>query len=104
MSHRYTPQNNQQPVNNFTGPDGNYNSGYNDNLYNDFPSFPISTPDWTQHQTLMLENTMSLPQLYIDNFTYYPLKWHQWFSFFKTTIHTNSGISDAQKWPTSKTL
>ncbi|XP_075248454.1 uncharacterized protein LOC142341411 [Convolutriloba macropyga] len=26
-----------------------------------------------------------------------PLKWHQWFSFFKATIHNNSGLSDAQK-------
>ena len=94
MRHRYTPQTNQLPVNNFSGPDGHNNNGYNNNLYNGFPSFP---PDWTQHQALMIQNTLSLPKISIDNFTGDPLKWHQWFSFFKATINNNSGLSDAQK-------
>ena len=94
ISHRYTPQINQLPLNNFSGPDGPNNNGYNNNLYNGFPSF---TPDWLQHQALMIQNTLSLPKISIDNFTGDLLKWHQWFSFFKATIHNNSGLSDAQK-------
>ena len=58
---------------------------------------PSSPPDWMQHQALMIQNTMSLPRISIDNFTGDTLKWHQWFSFFKATIHNNSGLSDAQK-------
>ena len=50
-----------------------------------------------QHQALMIQNTLSLPKISIDNFTGDPLKWHQWFSFFKATIHNNSGLSDVQK-------
>ena len=96
MSHRYTPQN-QQPLNSCTGHEVHYNNGSNNNLYNGFPSFPSSPPDWMQHQALMIQNTMSLPKISIDNFTGDPLKWHQWFSFFKATIHNNSGLSDAQK-------
>ena len=65
MSHRYTPQTNQLPVNNFSGPDGLNNNGYNNNLYNGFPRFP---PDWMQHQALMIQNTLSLPRISIDNF------------------------------------
>ena len=94
MSHRYTPQTNKLPLNNFSGPDGHNNNGYNNNLYNGFPSFP---PDWMQHQPMTIQNTLSLPKISIDNFTGDPLKWHQWFSFFKATIHNNSGLSDAQK-------
>ena len=94
MSHRYIPQNNQLPVNNFSGTDGHNNNGYSNNLYNGFPSFP---PDWMQHQALMIQNTLSLPKISIDSFTGDPLKWHQRFSFFKATIHNNSGLSDAQK-------
>ena len=97
MSHRYTPQNNQQPLNNCTGPDGHYNNGYNNNLFNGFPSFPSSPPDWTQHQALMIQNTMSLPKISIDNFIGDPLKCHQLFSFFEATIRNNSGLPDAQK-------
>ena len=94
MSHRYTPQTNQLPVNNFSGPDGQNNNGYNNNLYNGFSSFP---PDWMQHQALMIQNTLSVPKISINNFTGNPLKWHQWFNFFKATFHNNSGLSDAQK-------
>ena len=75
MSHRYTPQINQLPVNNFSGPDGHNNNGYDNNLYNGFPSFP---PDWMQHQALMIKNTLSSPEISIDNFTGNSLKWHQW--------------------------
>ena len=39
MSHRCTPQNNQQPLKNCTGFDWHYKNGYNNNLYNGFPSF-----------------------------------------------------------------
>ena len=94
MSHRYTPQINQLPLKNFSGPDGHNNNGYNNNLYNGFPSCP---PDWMQHQALMIQNTLSLPKISIDNFTGDPLKWHQWFSFCKATIHNNCGLSDVQK-------
>ena len=94
MSHKYTPQINQLPLNNFSGPDGPNNNGYNNNLYNGFPSFP---PDWMQHQALMIQNTLSLPKISSDSFTGEPLKCNQWFSFFKATIHYNSGLSDAQK-------
>ena len=94
MNHRYTPETNQLPVNNFSGPDGHNNNGYSNNLYNGFPSFP---PDWMQNQALMIQNTLSFPKISVDNFTGDPLKWHQWFSFFKATIHNNSGLSDAQK-------
>ena len=59
MSHRYTPQN-QQPLNSCTGHEVHYNNGSNNNLYNGFPSFPSSPPDWIQHQALMIQNTMSL--------------------------------------------
>ena len=97
MGHRYTPQNNQPPMNNCTGTDVHYNNGYENKLYNGFPSFPISPPDWMQHQALMIQNTKILPKISIENFTCGPLKWHQWFSFFKATIHNNSGLSDAQK-------
>ncbi|XP_075248311.1 uncharacterized protein LOC142341279 [Convolutriloba macropyga] len=45
----------------------------------------------------MVQNTISLPKLSIDNFTGDLLKWHQWFSFFKATVHNNSGLSIAQK-------
>ena len=103
MSHRYTPQKSQQPLNNCTGPDGHYNNGYNNNLFNGFPSFPSSPPDWMQHQALMIQNTMSLPKTSIDNFIGDPLKCHQLFSFFKATIHNNSGLPDAKKRPTCKT-
>ena len=96
MSHRYIPQN-QQTLNNCTGPVEHNNNAYNNNLYNGFPSFPSSPPDWMQHQALMIRNTMSLPKISIDNFTGDPLKWHQLFSFFKATIHNNSDLSDAQK-------
>ena len=74
MSHSYTAQTNQLQVNNFSGPDGRNNNGYNNNLYNGFPSFP---PDWMQQQALMIQNTLSLPKISIDNFTGDPLKWHQ---------------------------
>ena len=94
MRHRYTTQINQLPVNNFRGHDGHNNNDHNNNLYNGFPSFPT---DWMQHQALMIQNTLSLPKISIDNFTGDPLKWHQWFSFFKATIHDNSGLSDAQE-------
>ena len=53
--------------------------------------------DWMQHQALMIQNTLSLPKISVDNFTGDPLKWHQGFSFFRATIHNNSGLSDAQK-------
>ena len=94
MRHRYTPQTNQLPVNNFSGPGGHNNNGYNNNIYNVVPSFP---PDWMQHQALMIQNTLSLPKISVDNFTGDPLKWHQWFSFIKATIHNSSRLSDAQK-------
>ena len=94
MSHRYTSQTHQLQVNNCSGPDGHNNNGYSNNLYSGFPSFP---PDWMQHQALMIQNTLSLPKISNDNFTGDPLKLHQWFSFFKPTIHNNSGLSDAQK-------
>ena len=58
---------------------------------------PSSPPDWMQHQALMIENTMSLPEILIDNFTGDHLKWHQWFNFFKATIHNNCCLLDAQK-------
>ena len=96
MSHRYTPQN-QQTLNNCTGPVAHNNNAYNSNLNNGFLSIPISPQDWMQHQPLMIQNTMSFPKISFDNFTGDPLKWHQWFSFFKATIHNNSGLSDAQK-------
>ena len=60
MSHRYTPQN-QQPLNNCNGQDG-----FNNNINDGFSSSPT---DWMQHQALMLQNTMSLPKISIDNFT-----------------------------------
>ena len=94
MSHRYTPQINQLPLNNFSGPGGHNNNGYNNNPHNGFTSCP---PDLMQHQSLMIQNTLSLPKISIDNFTGDSLNWHQWFSFFKATIHNNSGLSDAQK-------
>ena len=95
MSHRYTPQINQLPLNNFGGTDGHNNNGYYNNLYNGLPSFP---PDWKQHQALMIQNTSKLIKISIDNFTKNDtLKWHQLFSFFKATNHNNSGLSDAQK-------
>ena len=37
LSHRYTPQNNQQPLDNCFLPDGHYNN----NSYNGFPSFQV---------------------------------------------------------------
>ena len=94
MSQRYPPQINQLPLNNFGGPDGHINNGYSNNLYNGFPSFP---PDWKQHQALMIQNTSKLTKISIENFTSDTMKWHQWFSFFKATIHNNSGLSHAQK-------
>ena len=96
MSHRYTPQN-QQTLNNYTGLFEHNDKAYKSNLYNGFPSFSSSPPDWMQHQAMMIQNTLSLPKISIDNFTGDPLKWHQWYSFLKATIHKNSGLSDAQK-------
>ena len=95
MSHKYTSQN--QTLNNCTRPVEHKNNAYNSNLYKGFPSFPNSPPDWMQHQTLMIQNTVSLPKISIDNFTGDPLKWDQWLSFFKAIIHNNNGLSDAQK-------
>ena len=59
------------PLNIFKGPDGHNNNGYNNNLYNGFPSCP---PDWMQQQALMIQNTLTLPKISIDNFTGDPLK------------------------------
>ena len=47
-------------------------------------------------QNLFFQNTLSLPKISIDNFTGGSLKWQQCISFFKATIHNNSGLSDAQ--------
>ena len=55
-SQKYTPQNNQQPLNNCTGPDEHYDIAYNGNLYNGFPCFRSPPPDRMQNQALMFED------------------------------------------------
>ena len=75
--------------------DGHYNSDYKNNLYNGFTIFPSALSDRMQEQALIFQNALGLLKISIDNFTGDPLKWHQWFSFFRATIHNDSGLSDA---------
>ena len=51
--------------------------------------------EWTNHQVMM--NAFSLPKISLDHFAGDPLMWHQWYSFFKSTIHDNPALSTVQK-------
>ena len=51
--------------------------------------------EWTNHQVMM--NAFSLPKISLDHFSGDPLMWHQWYSFFKSTIHNNPALSTVQK-------
>ena len=51
--------------------------------------------EWTNHQVMM--NAFSLPKTSLDHFSGDPLMWHQWYSFFKSTIHDNPALSTDQK-------
>ena len=96
LSHRYTPQNNEQPLNNCTRLDGHYNNGYNNNIYNGLPSLLHLLTDWMQNQAPMVQNTLSVHKISIDNLTSDSLKGYQWFGFFKATIHNKNGLLFAQ--------
>ena len=45
----------------------------------------------------MSQDTFGLPKIPIVYFTGRPVKWLQWFNFFKATIHNNSDLTNAQK-------
>ena len=51
--------------------------------------------EWTNHQVMM--NAFSLPKISLDHFSGDPLMWHQWYSFFKSTIHDNPALSTVRK-------
>ena len=51
--------------------------------------------EWTNHQVMM--NAFSLPKISLDHFSGDPLMWHQWCSFFKSTIHDIPAFSTVQK-------
>ena len=59
-----------------------------------FPQGPHNF-EWTNHQVMM--NAFSLPTISFDHFSGDPLMWHQWYSFFKSTIHDNPALSTVQK-------
>ena len=42
-------------------------------------------------------NAFSLPKISLDHFSGDLLMWHQWYSFFKSTIHDNPALSIFQK-------
>ena len=51
--------------------------------------------EWNNHQVMM--NEFSLPKISLDHFSGDPSMWHQWYSFFKSTIHDNPALSTVQK-------
>ena len=59
-----------------------------------FPQRPHNA-EWTNHQVMM--NAFSLPKISLDHFSGDPLMWHQWYSFFKSTIHDNPALSTVPK-------
>ena len=65
-----------------------------------FPQRPHNS-ERTNHQVIM--NAFSLPKISLDHFSGDPLMWHQWYSFFKSTIHENPALSTVQKVENSVT-
>ena len=98
ISHRYTLQFNQQPLDSFAVSDGYYNNNYNNNPCNCFSSYRSYPPDCTQQQTRMFQNTLIFPKISTDNFSVALLKWHQWFSLVLPWSHR---WTDQEIWQTT---
>ncbi|XP_075264848.1 uncharacterized protein LOC142357013, partial [Convolutriloba macropyga] len=50
-----------------------------------------------QAQQQHVTSTINLPKTQLKSFSGDPLRWHDWFSFFKATIHDNVTLTDAQR-------
>ena len=50
-----------------------------------------------QAQQQSVTSSFNLPKTLLKSFSGDPLRWHDWFSFFKATIHANVTLTDAQR-------
>ena len=50
-----------------------------------------------QAQQQPVTSSINLPKTQLKSFSGDPLRWHEWFSFFKATIHDNITLTDAQR-------
>ena len=50
-----------------------------------------------QAQQQPVTSSINLPKTQLKSFSGDPLRWHDWFSFFKATIHDNVTLTDAQR-------
>ena len=50
-----------------------------------------------QAQQQPVTPSFNLPKTQLKSFSEDPLRWHDWFSFFKATIHDNVTLTDAQR-------
>ena len=50
-----------------------------------------------QAQQQPVTSSINLPKTQLKSFSGDPLRWHDWFSFFKATIHDNITLTDAQR-------
>ena len=50
-----------------------------------------------QAQQQSVTSSINLPETQLKSFSGDPLRWHDWFSFFKATIHDNVTLRDAQR-------
>ena len=55
----------------------------------------IFLPRQEQQQTVT--SSINLPKTQLKSFSGDPLRWHDWFSFFKATIHDNLTLTNAQR-------
>ena len=50
-----------------------------------------------QAQQQPVTSSINLPKTQFKSFSGDPLRWHDWFNFFKATIHDNVTLTDAQR-------
>ena len=50
-----------------------------------------------QAQKQPVTSSINIPKTQLKSFSADPLRWHDWFSFFKATIHDNVTLTDAQR-------